>query len=177
MDAQFHVLQWSLIENDYSMGIVMLRVLCCKKGQLWTAEMSAVGDLRRANLKDHVDARDQRPLTYQGKMVFASHVDKMRQSWRRTPIFKTRRTPEDPQSADRDMAIIEDIASGDLPISSDDTHCMVQGASKFEQLGTPCVEAILDASHTDLEMPSRETVLMADLRARTIATSQGPIAH
>ena len=38
--------------------------------------------------KDQVDART---LTYQGKMVFASHVDKMKQSWRRMPIFKTRR--------------------------------------------------------------------------------------
>lgn len=95
VDAQVHLLCWWLSESDNCMGIVMLLVF------FWRRDVSGRRS-RRATLdtdvsvnvsfNDQVDARGQQPLTYQGKTVFASHVDVMNHPWRRTPISKTRRS-------------------------------------------------------------------------------------
>ena len=74
------------------------------------------------------------------------------------------------QLASRDMRIIEDLSKTALPPSGDDASCLVQGAAKYEQLGTPCMQTILDSVLEGVDLQTRGAFMLVDMRVKTAHT-------
>ena len=139
--------------------------------------MTALQNLRAQHLnvdnefclpfKERCDNRDARPMVYPGRMVFSGQNDPQKTKWKRTPLIMDNRTAEVPQMKSGDMEMVENLAPESLPNSTDDADCIVQGARKFEQIGVPACEAILQSVVQDLPLDNNFALLLEDYRGRT----------
>ena len=78
------------------------------------------------------DARDGRPCTFPGRILFQNVAQKDR-VWGNCSLVKTGRTSEAEMLHARDMVQIEDVSDGALPQTTDDDNATVQGAQKYQQ--------------------------------------------
>ena len=176
-DSQANILSWLLNEDVKGCALVNMPVFSHKKGHLWFAERTAMNFLTKGNVnldttysilfKDQGDSRDQRPMVYPGRLVLPVTMDFSKSIFRHTPLFKFRRTADVPQMLTRDMQLVEDLSVEALPTTTDDAACIVQGPGKFEQLGVPCWEAVLDGILSELKLPFNGGVMIVDLRVST----------
>lgn len=178
-EGQAQIINWTLQQNDKNLGLVQMPTFSYKKGGLWEMQKSAVELLRKGAvnvdiefcipMKDQVDQRDTRPMIMPGRIVTCSHVDAMDKDspWRQTPLIKNRRTEDVSQVPSREMRNIEDLDPNAPPETTDIDAAIVQGASKFEQLGTPAMEALLDAILVNYTDTGRRAHLILDLRVKS----------
>ena len=171
-------MQWSMVENDKSLGLVNMPNFSYKKNMVWTLEANACNLLRSAHVNmDHtynlifgnpVDTRDQRPLTYTGRFIFPSAVDPWKGPWGQTTLFKMRRTNEIAQQASKDMVQVEDLSRDAVPQSTDIGANCVSGSAKYEQIGTTGWGALLDSTLLEASLESsKHAIIVIDHRVRT----------
>ena len=84
--------------------------------------------------KELPDARDTRPLQYDGRILTADRLKgEIHAMWKQTPIIKYRRTELASMLPARQMLFVEDLSEGALPADAVDSD--VQGGRKYEQIG------------------------------------------
>jgi hypothetical protein len=120
--------------------------------------------------KDKVDARDSRPLTYPGKLLQASHIKDSKSFWKSSDLIKSARTDFAIQMAGKAMLVVEDFDEGALPVSIDDERTSgpsIQGAKKFEQLGSDAwvkvLKALFGGMTDELNNNRRCAIIIMDL--------------
>jgi len=171
---------WLLTENDESIGLAFLPVFAYRKNHIWTDEKAAIDTLTKGCVNadmafhvlftDQVDSRDERPMTYSGRFLVPQHCDMRKSLWKSSALVKMKRTEEIKQLAAKEMLMIEDVSSTSLPTSTDDAAVNVQGAAKYEQLGTPCMEAVLGKLMEGVELHQRGCFVVVDMRVRVANT-------
>ena len=84
--------------------------------------------------KELPDARDTRPLQYDGRILTADHLKgEIHAMWKQTPIIKYRRAELASMLPARQMLFVEGLSEGALPADAVDSD--VQGGRKYEQIG------------------------------------------
>lgn len=128
--------------------------------------------------KERMDSRDQRPLTFGGKWVQAAHVQEQKSFWKSSALVTEGRTEPAVQVASKDMQVIEDLLPGALPASVDTDAATVQGAAKYEQLGSDAWGKLLGAAFNGVELASKNVVVIVDLSPSVgNLTEARPCAH
>jgi hypothetical protein len=113
-DKQISVMAWQLAENMRSCAMVLDPAHTYTKGQLHLQQAKFIQTLIQGNhdidhqfsmiFKEQCDARDRRPLTCFGRLVFPSPAgDPNKSIWASSSLFRTRRTDEIPQLPAREM--------------------------------------------------------------------------
>lgn len=176
LSAQANITSWLLTENESSIGILTLPVFTYRKQSVWRARSSVMEMFSKGPVsmdtdfqilyKDQNDARDERPMTYPGVLIFPGHVEPRKSAWKQSALLRTRRTPEILQPVSNQMLYIEDVSAEALPFTTDVDSCVVQGAAKFEQLGVQTNEALLLGVIEGCDIPNRHAFLVVDMRVR-----------
>ena len=177
-EAQANVANWIVADNEKSAVLALMPVFAYKKNQVYISEKACIEALRKGNIsvdmhwylnfKDQVDTRDQRPMTYPGRLLLPGQVDPTKSAWKATPLFRMKRTDEVAQLPAQNMRFIEDMDPKALPPTGDDAAVLVQGARKYEQLGSDAWGAIMQSMLTGVDLPSAASgVLLVDLRVKT----------
>eukprot|EP00434_Breviolum_minutum_P024555 symbB.v1.2.021690.t1/scaffold1889.1/size97066/5 len=95
-------------------------------------EMLRSFHLHRQAVINRLHARDGRPCTYPGRLLFnPTGKDKV---WANSQLVKTGRTADAEMPHSRDMLQVEDISEDALPSTVDDDNAVVQGAMKYQQV-------------------------------------------
>lgn len=139
-------------------GVCLLPEFTYKKGQLWMLEASCIKSLatQGVNLdrsctlqfKERLDARDVRPLSYKGRLMFGQGVNVNDSPWKKTPLVTEGRTQLADQIPTRDMQQVEDVAPDALPSGVEEDAAAMQGAKKCAHCThLPCkaAHAVLNA--------------------------------
>ncbi len=173
MEAQATMASCLVHTSDLNIGILLSPMFSYKKGQLWTSEQAAVNQVARKGLvvdrswsllfSERRDVRDSRPLQYRGR-VMEPPGSEAKSVWHDTKIFRGYTDPANQLSA-RDMVVVEDTSETALPGSVDDGAVTVQGAKKFEQIGTDASTKVLLAVLEGVDLPPRTPILLIDLNA------------
>ena len=91
------------------------------------------------------DLRDDRPLTYSGKICTPGAADEQsRTFWRKSALFNVGRTELARQVPGKEMRQVENISDTSLP-STTDGDGTVKGAYKYCQLGADACQKLLQA--------------------------------
>ena len=160
MTAAMHVLQYVMSDDDRSLGLAVLPAYTYVKNNLWNEMNAVVKHLVSTGahcdrswylqFKEKCDQRDDRPLTYQGKIcVPAAQAEETAKGfWKKSPLFLTGRTELARQVPGKEMRSIDCMSENSLP-STTDTDGSVKGAAKYGQLGSDAclktLQAVLDA--------------------------------
>ncbi len=158
------ILTWALADNMQSVGIVMAPVFTYQRGRLILEEKTLLDALFRGNhnidwcfaalFSEKTDSRDQRPMCYNGRFVFASPLELQKNVFWKCDLRRTQRTAEIPQLHSREMREVENLDPDSVPDSSDPS-VRVKGATKYAQLGHLACKEIFDAvlrgaNHTEI---------------------------
>lgn len=148
------MLSWALSEQLQSVGLVMLPVFTYQRGKLVLEEKQILEQLCQGlhNLdwtfsllfKEKTDARDQRPMSYQGRFVFPSPLELSKNCFWSSDLRKLQRTSDIPQLHSNKMREVENLDPDSVPDTSDQQN-RVKGASKYAQLGPVACGEILDS--------------------------------
>lgn len=90
-----------------------------------------------------VDLRDDRPLLYNGRFLYPSHVKQHENAWANSSLVTTGRTDSASQLATKDMLSVEDLSPEALPITTSDRQ--TRGGQRFQQLGSDACTKLLSA--------------------------------
>lgn len=88
------------------------------------------------------DARDDRPLTYPGRVLMPAAVVGKDYFWKKSGVLTNGRTESVKQMASKDMRTIEDCNASALP-STTAADGGVRGAAKSAQIGGPAASKVL----------------------------------
>ena len=148
------MLTWALADNMQSVGVVMAPVFTYQRGRLVLEEKTLLDSLCRGNhnidwcfaalFKEKTDSRDQRPMCYNGRFVFASPLELQKNVFWKCDLRKTQRTADIPQLHSRDMREIENLDPDSVP-DSNDPSVRIKGANKYAQLGHLACKEIFDS--------------------------------
>ncbi len=155
-------------ETDMNIGAVLNPLFWYKRGQLWMQEQ-LIQNLLAAKMlncdtqfsllfKERLDASDQRPLT-QAKRCSSCEANGFLLEAR---LICEPRTECASQVASKDMLSVEDLDPSALPVSIDDSAATVQGAKKFEQVGTDAWIKILAALLDGVDGSNRIEVVLLE---------------
>ena len=137
LQAQADILSQVLHQSDKNAALVLTPMFTYKHRNSWQQEEIILKTLaKRALFFDHtfsllfqdkLDCRDNRPLAYNGRVVFAGHVQANKSAWKASGLLACGRTECAAQLAAKDMIIVEDLGPDALPTSVDDsTQAVVQ---------------------------------------------------
>lgn len=103
-----------------NVGLLLTPLFAYKPGGVLKEELNALGLLQKKNLnmdrcfallfRDKPDARDNRPASYNGRLVLSSCVKENESAYRTSRLFQLGYTEMAEQLAPRDMAMIEAMA-------------------------------------------------------------------
>ena len=147
------VLTWALHANAQSCCLLTLPQFTYKKGLLWMEEKKLVEMITAGNhnidlgysilFTGQNDQRDQRPMVYHGKFVFASPIGDPRKTlFGNAEMVRLRRTEPVQQLPPNKMREVEDLTPNALPPSTD-SRDGPKGASKYAQLGPDALEKMI----------------------------------
>ena len=171
------MMTWALGDQLQSLGILVSPTFSYNRGHVFLEEKAILDKLARSNVnldwtcsilfRSKVDARDQRPMCYQARLIFASPLDLLKNVWFSCDLRKTQRTSEIAQMNPSKMREVENLAEDSVPDTTDERQ-RVRGASKYAQLGVEACQQILAGA---LEGSTFETigpaVLILDLNVMT----------
>ena len=115
--------------------------------------------------KEKVDARDSRPLSYEGRLAVPGHVEDSDYIFKKTPLMQGRTELVDMMPGSK-MKSIEDVSETALP-SSTDIDGGVKGAAKAAQLGTDAMDKLLRAATDNITMQNRSCVIFMEMNMLT----------
>jgi hypothetical protein len=173
MDMQAATAASLLHESDISAGIVFTPMFATQPGQLFMLEFAAHKNLSNRSInvdkafgivfQGRVDARDTRPLLYNGRLMQASHVKLNESPWKKSQLIVTGRTEPCKQLGTRDMESIEEVDPSSLPSGAgDEKDLPVQKGKKYEQIGDDAAEKTLTALIEGAEL-NKNIVIIVDL--------------
>ena len=160
--CEVDLLGWVLSESQHNVGLVHMPVHSNHKNRLVLTESNALTKLTKCNFnldyqynimfKTRLDARDNRPLMYPGRLVFPGTLLDVRTSpWFMSKLRADGRTEAVEQVASKDLLTMEDLNPDALPSTDEERY--VGGARKYEQLGPCAAEALfsslLDGPHSN----------------------------
>lgn len=177
MQNGLEMMTWCLSDQLQSLGILVSPTFSYNRGHVFLEEKAILDKLARNNVNldwtcsilfgSKVDARDQRPMAYQARLIFASPLDLLKNVWFSCELRKTQRTAEVAQMNPSKMREVENLAEDSLPDTTDERQ-RVRGASKYSQLGVEACQQILAGA---LQGSTYETigpgVLILDLNVMT----------
>ena len=174
---QVGVLSWCLADNMQNCCLVNFPVFTYKKGLLWTEEKKLLESLTLGNhnldlsfslvFTEQVDMRDQRPMVYPGKFVFAAPIgDPIKTLFGKSHMIRLRRTESIPQLAPNKIKEVEDLAPSSLPPSTD-SRDGVKGANKYAQLGPIAYEMMMKGMMEGAALDDVSAVLFFDVAPRS----------
>ena len=113
--------------------------------------------------QNKTDQRDQRPVNYQGRLVFSSVIDPVTSPFWSCDLRRMQQVTTDQLPA-RAMGEVENLSEDSLPDSTDATMSS-NGASKYWQIGAGACDALLSATLTGLS-PQPLGTMVIDLFVR-----------
>ncbi|CAE7298363.1 unnamed protein product [Symbiodinium sp. CCMP2592] len=175
VNAYMQTLSWALHDQLRGMAVVLSPTFSYGRGKLHIEEKLLMESLAKAgnhNLDWHfsilfnnkTDQRDQRPMNYQGRLVFSSVIDPTTSPFWNCDLRKTQQITTDQLPA-RAMREPENLSEDSLPESTD-VRSASSGASKYWQIGPGACDAMLSATLTNLS-PQPLGTLIVDLYVRT----------
>ena len=136
-----------------ALALVLMPQFAYKQVELWLAEqmvMQVLVDRRlMANRKwalmfqELVDARDRRPLVYDGRVVVPMEWVEKDYLWASSKVLKGRSVLAKMLPAGQ-LVVVEDFGDDVLPQSTD-MDVRVKGAAKYSQIGEDAMQKVLDA--------------------------------
>ena len=151
------------------MALALLPEFTYKRGQLYLQEIACLNLLSSANLcfdrqfsltfESRKDSRDQRPLSYRGRVVTGHMEEKPEWLWRTSQIIRDGRTSPAEQLAATNMQRIEDPD----PIAMPSITEAVCGARKFEQIGPNAFLKMMESTLDNINFEGKAGVLVCDL--------------
>jgi hypothetical protein len=166
---QTNLVAYLMSLNHNNVALVCLPMFTYKKGQLYMLENNALKMLSvrglicdrafKIDFKEHVDAREKRPLVFNGRLCNTGKEDNV---WVKGRLWGEGRAEVADQLAARNMQIIEDLAPDALPTSTDTSIVTVQGAAKFAQLGEDAITKLMQALVQDAGLDARSAVIWVD---------------
>ena len=153
LEKQLGILAWAINDNMTGAAIVAMPMHTYTKGRLHLEQAKLLEKLLQGNhnvdttfsmLFGESDIRDHRPLTFYGRLVFASPIGDIKNSaFGACALVRRGRTTEIPQLQSKDMREPEDLHPDALPPSTD-SRDGVKGAKKYCQIGVRGCEALLN---------------------------------
>jgi len=172
-EAQINVLTWALHDDMNSMAACVCPQFVYSKGKLHLEEAKMMKELSKGHhnfdctfsiiFKDQQDSRDDRPMTYVGRLVFPSPANLKKHMFYGCQLRVTGRTAEISQLSTAKMKMIEDMAPDALPPSTELREVYVHGAEKYAQIGADAALATLQAIMSGANCSEVAAVLFLDL--------------
>ena len=107
--------------------------------------------------------RDERPLSYSGRILTAANGNVRRGIWRKTGLIKFGSIGGAPQLSANDMVMVDDLADDALP-STTDERTQVTPSVKWAQLGEATMETLLMGLLRDMDTDGKKyAIVIADL--------------
>ncbi|CAE7411756.1 unnamed protein product [Symbiodinium sp. CCMP2592] len=112
---------------------------------------------------DRVDARDERPLNYHGRLLMVPpvHATPPQSLWKKSSLLVKGRTNPAKQLPAGQMLRIEMIDQSTLPSVTGDIP--LKGAAKYAQLGKDACSALVSSLFENVDIPSTMLVHLLDL--------------
>ena len=170
---QNQVLTWCLVDNLNSMALVLYPAFTYNAGKLHMEEAMATKLLSSGNhnldygfslcFKDRRDTRDERPMTYAGKLIFPSVLKSPKSSpFGKCRLADVRRTNEVQQAPTSLMKVVEDLNADALPPTTDVRECL-KGVHKFCQLGPDASLELLRSCMEGIDEKQVPGLIIVDL--------------
>ena len=177
LENGLELMSWRLSDQMQSIGVMLCPAFSHQRGRVFWEEKTILERLVRNHVNidwpfsilfcEKLDARDQRPMSYQGRLIFASPLELSKNCWFSCDLRKTQRTTEIAQLSPKKMREIEDVDPHAVPHSTDERQ-RISNASKYSQIG---IEACQQVFSSVLKGSSYETVgpavLLIDLHLGT----------
>lgn len=160
-----------LLNNDNNaIGVMLAPTFGYVKGQTYLAEHNCLKKLHQSGLNvdrtmslqfaARSDARDTRPLIYQGRVATGVSMNEQKWFFRASSIVTHGRTENAEQLPASAMEQVEDVDPMALPSTTSDDH--LSGAKKFEQIGQDAWVKLFDATLDGLEVGPNTSILIID---------------
>ena len=162
----------AILANNHRNMIAMLNPqFTYRKGQLWVAEELVMKTMssRAVNMdktfavsfEKRVDTRDARPLFYDGRLLTAAGVKEGEHFFKDVPIMQGVVQAAKMLKSSQ-MLTVEDCSDIALP-GTTDVDGTIQGAAKFQQLGTDAWCNIMDACTDGMNFTDRGALLFFEI--------------
>jgi len=161
--------------SERAIVIVLMPQYTYHKGQLYISENKVTSMMSTRGLNfDHKfalcfesrpDARDNRPLLNDGRIITPAGVKDEEYFWRRCNLMKGK-TAEASMLHSRDLVSVSAIGDTSLPDTTD-LDSYVKGAAKCQQIGEDGCSKIIDALLEGAGLDSRSPMLFVELNQLT----------
>ena len=173
--AQSSIIQamnFILAESPHAIGVVLMPTHAWKKGQVWMVDQAITKTLVHQGgchvdkeftvvFNDRSDVRDDRPLTYPGRIVWSNSMTGPSDIWKKSSLMNDGLVGPVKQFKRVDMEMIQELDPLSLPKDIN----MPQGANKYAQVGPDAWAAILKALTDGVPLSSRHSLICVDLTA------------
>ena len=173
--AQSSIIQsmnFILAESPNAIGVVLMPVHSWKKGQVWMVNQAITKNMVHQGgchvdkeftvvFNERCDTRDDRPLTYPGRLVWSNSRNGPGDIWKKSSLMQDGLVGPVKQFKRPEMEMIQDLDPLSLPKDSN----MPQGANKYAQLGPDAWSAIFKALTDGVPLSTRHTLIFVDLTA------------
>ena len=173
--CQMNTMSWCICENTQSLGIVISPNFSNNMNKKYLLEQSMLTRLSKHNFafdnqvailfKDKSDKRDNRPMTYHGRIIFPAALgSNVKSVWATSTLVEVGRTDPVPQLSPRDMLVVEDIAEGALPGSGGtENDRYPRGGLKAMQLGVPAWDSVMSTLMSGARLAEVPAVIFVNL--------------
>ena len=182
--CELQVAGWILNEDSNNCALVHMPVHTHYHKKLILVENKATERLSKGTwnsdtqfvsfFKERVDARDERPLTYPGRMLLPGVLTEIRTSiWWGCTLREEGRVGPITQLKGKDMRVVEDLSDAALPA----VDAYPKAGKKYEQLGRDHSQALIDGLMTGADLTSVKALLFVSLAAQVGDDVMGMVAH
>ncbi len=157
--------------SDRNIMPILFPQFCYKKGQLYLSEQMVMNLLSRRcvnfdvkwglRFESRSDARDLRPLLYDGRVALPNGIIDGDYFWRDSKLLRGFTSPAS-MLPGKALQCIEDVSESALP-SSTDLDGTVKGANKFAQVGQDAMERVLDALFEGVSIDHNSAVVFWEM--------------
>jgi len=151
--SSWQLLCWVLGGEPNNVGLFRMPVYALKTNKVAFAEQVMMTKLTRCTFnadrqytilfKDRADARDHRPLTYPGRLLFPGTFPPQENMWWNAGLRDEGYCGPIPQMKSADMLFLEDMDDESLP--KGDENSLVRGGYKYQQMGPEASKSELQA--------------------------------
>ena len=153
LELQISMASWVTAMSPNNITAIIMPQFCWKKGQLFLAERMITNLLSQQLLnfdtkfglpfRKKPDARDERPLFYDGRILMPAMTDKKEWLFKECELMKGRTEIAEMLPAS-ELQVVESTSHDALPQTTD-SDGTIKGAQKWVQLGADAVGKVLDA--------------------------------